>query len=89
MSLYCLFVASSAGEDALADAIKKAVKPKKVVKQLNHLASFSDAPKPAVTRVLFSKADMEARSYVVELMEAVGLEVMGDIMHWVKYGNHG
>lgn len=33
--------------------------------QLLHLATFSDDPNPAVTRLVFSENDMHARKYVV------------------------
>jgi len=50
----------------------------KVVGQLTKLAEFTDDPNPAVTRVLFTKQDMLARSYVKELMREAGLTVRED-----------
>lgn len=75
MCLWFVLGASLGAQDGLPEALKHAVDSKKVVEQLNHLSDFSDAPKPAVTRVVFSEADMEAREYVIKLMEAVGLKV--------------
>lgn len=46
--------------------------------ELKLLASFSDAPAPAVTRVVFSEKDREAREYVKGLCAAAGLEVRED-----------
>lgn len=40
---------------------------------LERLARFSDAPPPAVTRVLFTPTDMQARQFLRALMEGVGL----------------
>lgn len=40
---------------------------------LERLAGFSDAPPPAVTRVLFTPTDMQARQFIRALMEGVGL----------------
>ena len=38
--------------------------------ELATLASFSDAPSPAVTRVVFSERDLEARAWLKTLFEA-------------------
>jgi len=46
--------------------------------ELESLAEFSDAPAPAVTRVVFSEQDRDARRYVKGLCAAVGLEVRED-----------
>ncbi len=40
--------------------------------ELEHLASFSDAPAPAVTRVLYTKTDLEARAYIKSLCDEAG-----------------
>eukprot|EP00199_Chlamydomonas_sp_CCMP681_P000954 CAMPEP_0119102132 /NCGR_PEP_ID=MMETSP1180-20130426/986_1 /TAXON_ID=3052 ORGANISM="Chlamydomonas cf sp, Strain CCMP681" /NCGR_SAMPLE_ID=MMETSP1180 /ASSEMBLY_ACC=CAM_ASM_000741 /LENGTH=450 /DNA_ID=CAMNT_0007086367 /DNA_START=50 /DNA_END=1402 /DNA_ORIENTATION=+ len=50
----------------------------RVVEQLTHLATFTDDPNPAVTRILFTLNDMKARSYVKELMAATGLAIRED-----------
>jgi ureidoglycolate amidohydrolase len=45
---------------------------------LNQLASFSDAPAPAVTRIVFSETDMKARAWLKERCRAAGLQVRED-----------
>ncbi len=46
--------------------------------ELDRLASFSDAPAPAVTRVVFSPMDLKGRAYLEGLCSQVGLEVRRD-----------
>src|SRR5262245_35110516 len=46
--------------------------------ELARLAEFSDAPAPAVTRVLFTKQDMAARAYLGALCCEAGLAVRKD-----------
>src|SRR5262249_53409334 len=46
--------------------------------ELETLASFSDSPTPAVTRVVFSETDRHARTYVKDLCTAAGLTVRED-----------
>jgi ureidoglycolate amidohydrolase len=46
--------------------------------ELETLASFSDAPAPAVTRVVFSQTDLRARRYIKELCANAGLTVRED-----------
>jgi N-carbamoyl-L-amino-acid hydrolase len=46
--------------------------------ELERLAGFSDAPAPAVTRVLFTEADLAARAYLKERLSAAGLAVYED-----------
>jgi ureidoglycolate amidohydrolase len=46
--------------------------------ELDQLAQFSDADAPAVTRILFTEADLRARAYVKELCAAAGLTVRAD-----------
>ncbi len=41
--------------------------------ELEHLASFSDAPAPAVTRVLWTNTDLAARAYIKSLCDDAGL----------------
>lgn len=45
---------------------------------LDRLADFSEAPAPAVTRVLFSDVDLAARAWVRTLFDAEGLTVRDD-----------
>lgn len=49
-----------------------------IVAQLMQLASFSDDPTPAVTRVVFTQNDVAARTYVKSLMTSAGLEIRED-----------
>lgn len=53
---------------------------KAVTSQLRKLAGFSVDPWPAVTRVLFRQEDIEARTYVKDLMKEAGLTVREDGM---------
>jgi ureidoglycolate amidohydrolase len=46
--------------------------------ELEHLASFSDAEAPAVTRVLFTDPDLRARAYLRGLCAEAGLAVRED-----------
>ncbi|HEY7118366.1 MAG TPA: M20 family metallo-hydrolase [Tepidisphaeraceae bacterium] len=46
--------------------------------ELETLASFSDAPAPAVTRVLFTEQDVAARAYLKGLMAQAGLTIRQD-----------
>jgi ureidoglycolate amidohydrolase len=54
------------------------VDQERLVHELETLASFSDAPAPAVTRVVFSKADLESRTYIEGLFREAGLAVRKD-----------
>jgi len=46
--------------------------------ELDRLAEFSDAPAPAVTRVMLSDTDLAARKYLIGLFESAGLKVRID-----------
>jgi N-carbamoyl-L-amino-acid hydrolase len=46
--------------------------------EIDELAGFSSAPAPAVTRVLFSAEDLEARRWLSAKFEAAGLVVRSD-----------
>ena len=46
--------------------------------ELEQLASYSDLPAPAISRVVFSEQDLLARSYVRQLCEKAGLVVRVD-----------
>lgn len=50
----------------------------RLLNELDRLATFSSAPAPAVTRVVFSPTDLEARAYVKGLCAAAGLVVRQD-----------
>ena len=51
-----------------------------LVEQLETLATFSDAPAPAVTRVVYTKTDLDARAYLKTLIAEVGLSVREDAL---------
>ena len=46
--------------------------------ELDTLASFSDAPSPAVTRIVYSEADQRARKYLKTLCRDANLEIRED-----------
>jgi len=48
--------------------------------ELDTLATFSDAPTPAVTRIVFTPMDVRARTYLIGLFEEVGLCVRVDAL---------
>ena len=50
----------------------------RIVEELDMLAGFSDVPAPAVTRVVFSDVDLQARAYFEHLCEEAGLAVRED-----------
>jgi len=50
----------------------------RMVSELEKLAEFSDAPPPAVTRVVFSEQDLRARAYIKELCLEAGLAMRED-----------
>ena len=54
------------------------VNHKRLSDELETLASFSDTAAPAVTRIVYSAADREARAYVKSLCVEAGLEVRED-----------
>jgi N-carbamoyl-L-amino-acid hydrolase len=49
-----------------------------LTEELEALASFSEAPAPAVTRVVFSPTDQQARDYVKRLCANTGLAIRED-----------
>jgi ureidoglycolate amidohydrolase len=50
----------------------------RLVSELETLASFSDAPAPAVTRVVFLSQDLAARAYLRKLFSEAALELRTD-----------
>jgi ureidoglycolate amidohydrolase len=50
----------------------------RLLSELETLASFSDAPAPAVTRVVFSAQDVAARAYLRKLFSEAALELRTD-----------
>ena len=51
-----------------------------LTEQLDTLAGFSDAPAPAVTRVVYTDTDLKARAYLKSLIAEVGLSVREDAL---------
>jgi len=49
-----------------------------LVEELETLAAFSDAPSPAVTRIVFSEQDLRARIWLKQLYSEAGLQVRED-----------
>src|ERR1700691_3330710 len=47
-------------------------------RQIDELAAISAAPAPVVTRVLFSEADVRARTFVKKLCTEAGLAIRED-----------
>lgn len=58
--------------------IRPLVDNERIIRELETLAGFSDTPKPAITRILFTKPDLEARAYLRGLCEEAGLNVRED-----------
>src|SRR5688572_550048 len=58
--------------------MKIKVERDKLVRWIDQLAKFSDATPPAVTRVLFSEADLKAREWIRERCREAELEVRED-----------
>jgi N-carbamoyl-L-amino-acid hydrolase len=56
------------------------INQKRLSAELDQLALFSDAPAPAVTRVLFGEQDMKARAYLKTLFSEAGLLVREDAL---------
>lgn len=46
--------------------------------EIDTLAGFSDVPAPAVTRILFTPTELQARQYIRELMHDAGLTIQED-----------
>ncbi len=50
----------------------------RLMAELDRLACFSDVPAPAVTRVVFSPVDLQARAYCKQLCTSAGFDVRED-----------
>ncbi|MBV9761240.1 MAG: M20 family metallo-hydrolase [Acidobacteriaceae bacterium] len=55
-----------------------AINAERLASELNQLASFSDAPAPAVTRIVFTEADLRARAWLKGRCRAAGLVIRED-----------
>ena len=49
-----------------------------VHKELRKLANYSSSEFPAITRILYTKEDLEARDYFISLCEEIGLKIKID-----------
>jgi ureidoglycolate amidohydrolase len=58
--------------------MKLAVDARRVADELERLANFSDAPAPAVTRIVFTPPDLEARSWLKALCVDAHLKIEDD-----------
>jgi ureidoglycolate amidohydrolase len=52
----------------------------RLIEEIDILASFSDAPAPAVTRILYTSWDILARAYLISRFEAANLQVRVDAL---------
>ena len=58
--------------------MKIAIDSERLRAEIEELASISDAEPPAVTRILFTPADLKARAWMLERCRAAGLSVRQD-----------
>ena len=58
--------------------MKIAIDSERLRAEIEELASISDAEPPAVTRILFTPADLKARAWMIERCRAAGLSVRQD-----------
>ena len=58
--------------------MKLEVDRKRLIKEIEELATISDAPAPAVTRIVFTPTDLKARAWLTSRCEAEGLSVRQD-----------
>jgi len=58
--------------------MKLEIRQDQLAAELEALAAFSDAPGPAVTRVVFSETDRRARAWLKQLLAEAGLQIRED-----------
>src|SRR6202158_2921341 len=58
--------------------MKLEIDQQRLLAELETLAAFSDAEPPAVTRIVFTPADLKARAWVISRCEEAGLAVRQD-----------
>jgi ureidoglycolate amidohydrolase len=58
--------------------MKLEIDQQRLLSEIDTLAAFSDAEPPAVTRVVFTPADLKARAWVISRCEEAGLAVRQD-----------
>ncbi len=62
----------------MSDLRSLTIDSRRLTDELNQLATFSAAPAPAVTRIVFSQHDLDARAYLRDLYQQAGLLVRED-----------
>jgi beta-ureidopropionase / N-carbamoyl-L-amino-acid hydrolase len=72
--LLCFFAVTSSAQSAALH-----VNGKRIVERLNALSKFGANPQGGVSRVAYSKADLEGRAYAISLMKDAGLTVHIDV----------
>lgn len=58
--------------------VRPLVDQERIIRELEELAGFSDTPKPAITRIIYTKPDLEARAYLKSLCQEAGLSSRED-----------
>jgi ureidoglycolate amidohydrolase len=56
------------------------VSQERLSKELEHLATYSEIPAPAVTRILYTEQDLQARKYLKKLFAEANLQVREDAL---------
>jgi ureidoglycolate amidohydrolase len=59
-------------------AMSLTIDRRRLLSEIDELASFSDAEAPAVTRIVFTPTDLKARAWMKERCEKAGLTVRHD-----------
>ncbi|WP_027881169.1 M20 family metallo-hydrolase [Meiothermus rufus] len=60
--------------------VRPLVDQERIQREIETLAAFSETPKPAITRVVYTKPDLEARAYLKQLFLEAGLQVREDAL---------
>lgn len=58
--------------------VRPLVDKERIIRELEVLAGFSDTPRPAITRILFTRPDLEARAYLKGLCAEADLSLRED-----------
>lgn len=74
---------------AVVDDARLAIDGARIEAELAHLGTFTEAPPPAVTRVLWTPTDLAGRAYVRTLLEAEGLTIRTDPIGTIFARWHG
>ncbi|MFM7196722.1 MAG: M20 family metallo-hydrolase [Chloroflexota bacterium] len=73
----------------MVDDARLAIDGARIEAELAHLGTFTEAPPPAVTRVLWTPTDLAGRAYVRTLLEAEGLMIRTDPIGTIFARWHG